>query len=437
MNKVKQPRMTVKEINMQAARSKFPTPPTDPYEIAEAAVLLRDQYKQTRLNIASILGIRSAEVLTAYKRFDEGSAKGIIPTGKIDVIAEDPHQEVVEDEDSRRERLALAKETKSIVQRESFETKLATAIANVMPDKKSMAELKKHTDELYAKVNARLVRKGKPVEDAMATISDLHLCLDTGHHSTQRGLDALNRFTEKVMHLTDLHRHNFTVDTLHLNALGDNIQGTANYASQKWDVDRPSIEQVEALTEALVGTILTFLTYYKTVNVNFALGNHGYIVSKKTSPDPESSNWEMVVARSVRWAFTGNSRVHINVPDDWYTIVDVQGNKFMLTHGHAISGSGKFDGIIDTVQRWSAIVPKFHYCIIGHFHRCASLPIPTQYGERQRQVYMNGTAVDSDDFLQKFGGSPTPQWWLFFIDKHGITSEHKVHLYGRGDYGTK
>ena len=43
---------------------------------------------------------------------------------------------------------------------------------------------------------------------------------------------------------------------------------------------------------------------------------------------------------------------------------------------------------------------------------------------------MNGTAVESDEFLEQFGSSPTTQWWVLFVnEKRGVTAEYGVDLY--------
>lgn len=414
------------EIKLQSAKELFISPPTNIVEQAEAAKILRDDLKLSRAQIAEVLGITIRQVRTRLVSWKTYVLRGDIPTGKLPSLSsEEPLQEVLKDEEARLEILETRYVSKDILKQDTFLTKMTQAIAPYLPTSHDLS----YIETIYKK-SQKEESSHKDLEVAVATMSDLHLCLNTKSHTFETGAKANDRFMSKVFKLTDLQRTHKNIKTLHINALGDLIQGTANFSNQRWSVDRPSINQAEALTEILVRDIELSLVNFENVVVNFREGNHGYIVSAKTSPDPDFSNWETVVGRSLQWAFRNHPRVKINLSEDWYSIVDILGTKMLLTHGHAVSGSGSFDNLIKTVNKWHAILPHFDICVQGHWHRLARLPLPrSHYSERPRVLYVNGTSVKEDDFLQRMGGSPTPQWWLFFVGERGVTNEYAVDLY--------
>jgi len=417
---------TIKQLRWAEAETTFTGVDFDtPEKQSEAAKWLQSQYKFTRQEIANFTGITFRTVQTRLKQYPAFVLSKAIPTGILD-YTEEPFEEVVEDALESRVTAAAAKQAKADVAEEILMQKIVERIAPLLPIKPDLAAI----DKLFKEFKPNRV-KGRAEEVMVATMSDLHLCLANESHSYERGLEANRQFMKTVIRLADLHRANFNVTTLHINALGDLIQGTANYPSQKWDVDRPAVDQAEAITEVMVENIEVALLHFEKVVINWGNGNHEYIVGKKVNPDPAHSSWGQVAVRALMWAFRHNKRVTFNVPTTWYQVVNIAGSKFMLTHGHAMTGSGTFDGIVATARKWADVVEPHDYLVMGHFHRLAKLPLPKVHGSsKQRAVYMNGTAVDSDDFIQQMGGSPVTQWWVFFVrEGRGITAEHSVDLY--------
>ncbi len=418
--------LSKKQQSLDSARDLFVNPPTDIVEQAEAAKYLKDTLSLTRPEIALTLGITDRQVKTRLVEWKNYVLKGQIPTGMLPLGNAIPMEEVIFDVESKALETKLNKESTLIAKEDIFLTKLTTAIAPYLPTKHDLTAVEK----LYREAFSGPRTHKEEEEEAVATMSDLHLYLTEKDHTVATGLQANDNFMKKVLRLTELQRSHCRVDTINLNVIGDMTQGTANFSNQRWTVDRPACDQAEGFTEVLVKDINLLLVNYGKVKVNVRNGNHGYIVPGKTSPDPAHSNWDTVIGRSIKWAFKDHPRVEINLSEDWYTIVEVMGTKILLTHGHDISGGGNFDQLIRTVNKWQAILPEFSICIMGHFHRIACLPLPREHGStKPRTLYTNGTAVISDSFLQRMGGSPTSQWWLMFFGKRGLTNEYRVDLY--------
>ena len=394
-------------------------------EEAECAKVLKDTYRLTRADIGEVMGLSTRQVMTRLVEYKNYVAKGLIPSTKYSqVYNEDPREEVLGDEAERRNRLSLNRESRHLLATTLFEDRLATALAEITPTERDFTFIK----SLHVKL-PKVKRKSS--QSAFATISDLHAHLSTLGHPAGKSRIAMRNFMRKIKRLTELQRESFNVDTLYAMILGDIMQGTSNYPNQRWDVDAAAIDQAKGVAEILIEFIEFALTIFDKIVVVWANGNHEYIEPHKTSTDPDHSSWGTVIANYLQYAFRNEPRFEIKIPETWYQIVDIEGYKFMVTHGHVVSGGGTYEKLIAQARKWQDILPQFDYLCMGHFHRYAELPLPRAYGSRtDRKLLMNGTAVESDDFLERGGGSPTPLWWMGFVSaNHGITNKYDVRLY--------
>ncbi len=421
--------MNNKQTKKQRASEIFENPPQSFEAQAEAAYILKSNLRLSRQEIADVLGLTLRQAMTRLSRYKYLVAKGLIPTAELSwAYSTAPIAEVVEDEQERLEKSSVNREATQSIRREILEDKLATAVAPLLAQaQKNVPAIERLHRDLLKKQRAP---KTAP-QDVVATMSDLHLELNTPGHPREKSYHAVDNFVATVLRLTELHRQTNPVNTLHLLALGDLIQGTSNYPNQRWDVLEAAVDQAERLTKLLVGVIETLAVHFKTIEIHWGNGNHEYMSPKKTNPDPDQSSWGTVIARSLKWAFRDNPRIQFHIPETWYSIANVRGYRFLLTHGHAVKGSGSIDGLISQCRRWADVLPEHDYVVMGHFHRLAKAPLPRRStSAHHRYLYMNGTAVESDEFLEQFGSSPVSQWWVFFVnDKRGVTAEYSVDLY--------
>jgi len=394
----------------------------------ELCYVLKTRFLLSRRDISVVTRLSEARVKTRLAQYKMLVAKGSIPTGVFDTLeGYEPLDEVRGEEVERQAQSLARKEGNLLLQADVWEERLVERIATHLPTDHDLSYIQLLWQEAK-KCGERYTTQRNDEEVAMATQSDLHYCAETRNFNFKVARQANDTFMRKVIALTEIQRKNFHVPTLHYNGLGDSIQGTANYDNQRWDVDRAAIDQAEAATELHVSNIELGLVNYDEVFVNLMPGNHGKIQPK--SPDPHHQNWETVIGRSLKWAFRDNPRVHFNITDEWYQVVEVLGNRFLLTHGHSIPGGGSLDGITNALRKWADILPPFDYAIMGHFHRLARLPLPKAHGSnKHRTLYLNGTAVLGDTFIEQYGASHTNLWWLLFVNPRRITAEYAVELY--------
>lgn len=431
MSKLKKP--SAKDLRIDQAQKLLSTLPPGglvTYEAqAEVAMYLKG-LKLTREDIGGIMGLSKRKVMTRLHKYKEYAIEGRIPSAELKdlgvhlIESDEASSGVILDEIEKMNRSVSTKVSNILLRGDILEQRLIAACASKLPHPDDV----KAIDVLYKDaIKHRIKSRSKDEEAAVATNSDLHLGLDTPQHPFKKAIEANNNYVRRVIKLTDLQRQNFLVRHLYLNLLGDLIQGSsANYPAQRWDTTMPAVIQIERATEVLVKNIETYLVDFDEVTVNCSPGNHGNLAKDQTDP----GNWETVLHRSLRWAFRGNPRVHFNIEeDDFFQVIDIKGSKFLLMHGHALKG-GNFDGLVMSFRKYADILPPYRYAMIGHFHRFARLPLPRQHGRaEERTLYLSGTAVERDDFIEKTGGSPTPLWWLFFVGDKGITNEYAVRLY--------
>src|SRR5579872_5641175 len=424
--------MTLREKRLIEARSVFHGVGFDSLAAqAEACEYLKSKYKLSREEIGSALNLTERQVKTRLTQYKFYASKGMIPSVEFSpyaktVLGETPQEEVIQDEAERLHRVEVAREFRGSVKTSLLEQKL---IASIVPNLPSKLDLKALT-AFYKEAKKDRPRGKNEPETAIATISDLHLCQQGPAFNFAKAESGLNRYLSKVLYITNRHRQSVPVNDIYVNFLGDNLNGTANFPSQKWSVDRPSILQVDALTELFVKAIETLLLDFDKVVVTGMSGNHAKIV--QNSEDPDISNWERVVHKAIQIAFRHDKRITVNVPDDWFTVVQVNGGiKLLLTHGHHLPGSGSFDGLVKVFKSYQNTLPEFNAALIGHYHRFARLPLSRAVGSTiHPTLYINGAAPDSDDYILKFGGAPTPIWWFMFANDHRVTAEYSIDLYG-------
>jgi len=398
---------------------------------SEAAMYLKTKLKFTRQQIADFLGLSHRQVMTRLHMYALYAERGSIPTAEYagrfgkTTSEETPREGVILDEMERQTRSVVTKIKNDLMRSDILQQRIVDACVLKLPSAANMGAV----EELYAAATRTRSKTKGSEQTAIAGNSDLHLCLQNANHTFEDGMRANDNYVKKVIRLTDIQRNSFPVSKLHYNVLGDNLQGTANFPHQKWDVDRASIDQAEALAEVLVKNIQTYLIHFDELTVNLVWGNHAKIIQNNV--DPLHSNWEQVAHKMVQFAFRDNPRVKFNFATTWWLHVDVMGTGMLLTHGDAAKGASGLDSIVNLYRKWSDILPPYDIAFQGHIHRFNRLALPRKFGTRRpRTLYIHGTAVKEDEHTSQFGGSPSNQWWIIFVNKErGVTVEYAADLY--------
>lgn len=189
---------------------------------------------------------------------------------------------------------------------------------------------------------------------------------------------------------------------------GDIIAGVIH--NQEWAVD--------LLTTQFAGAINIFsqaisyaAQHFAKVRVVCTPGNHGRAMHKAAKDRASVHKWdsyENMIYVALREIFKGRPGLEFVIPECPYAIVDVQGNKFLVTHGDTVINVGNpgknlnMKSINDQINRVNSQLIKgdenFAAIVVGHVH------VPTvQETESGTMLLINGTLSGADPFAQSLG----------------------------------
>ena len=224
-------------------------------------------------------------------------------------------------------------------------------------------------------------------------LSDLHLgevvvssdIYDSNEYNKDICIERLNIIFDKLCHYAGVVK----VSKLHLILNGDLISGGIHQELAR-NSDLNEVEAVLFLYEYLVSKITEISKYFEKINIEVIVGNHARIMSGKPYyKEMVSMNYEYLLGKMLDLYFETlkkegkNNRIKINVPESAFTVKQVQGLKFLITHGNIMTGAGTggFAGIPFYALAMSAAklygvlhdigVEKnvyFDHIIMGHLH---------------------------------------------------------------------
>lgn len=346
---------------------------------------------------------------------------GQIPTGKFELNI-DP-KDILNEEMDRRDRLTLAKKARSYISS-------TVLVQGILDEVFALVESIGLDDSITSGSEYKSSEGTEGTETAIMDISDLHYCRQ-GNGMDENSIEAaLWRYIHKSLAIIERQRKHTQIDTLHVFLNGDNIHGLHNFVSQSREVTGSLSYQISKGAWLFIKVLVFLRKHFKMIHVLITGGNHGKVTPKD---DLMTENAEFLMGYIIQAFFANDPAVEVDVAyGEFYRIVNVQGQKFFVTHGDKINGSGTADAITAAFKRWDSTgtIAPWDSAICGHFHRCMDLPLPAQYGDnRARSIYCGGTASKDDKFIEGFGGTPSLQYWLLFVNDKRTTASYKVDLY--------
>jgi len=216
---------------------------------------------------------------------------------------------------------------------------------------------------------------------------------------------------------------------------GDIIAGVIH--DQEWAVD--------LLTTQFAGTLSIFgqaITYaaqhYKKVTVVCTPGNHGRAMHKTNKGRASVHKWdsyENMIFIALKNMLASYKNVGFVIPESPYAIFDIQGHKFLQTHGDTVINVGNpgknidMRSINDQINKVNSQLltgeENFAAIIVGHVH------VPTiQLTDSGTTLLINGTLSGVDAFAQSIGIlSSHPTQTLFeVVPGHAVGDTRIIHL---------
>lgn len=164
--------------------------------------------------------------------------------------------------------------------------------------------------------------------------------------------------------------------------LGDIIDGDGIFGSQPYELDQSVIDQVVTGAQALSTMISSWSAMVPQVKVHAIPGNHGAIGYHKSPRD----NWEYLIYEMMKLQLKDHDAISFDNNRSPFTTVDVQGWRFLLTHGDEIRGRIPVNAAVHREGDWRGLLKEqqFDYYVFGHHHR--QISIETNGGE----IFCNG-----------------------------------------------
>lgn len=233
---------------------------------------------------------------------------------------------------------------------------------------------------------------------------------------------------DSIARITDIHRKSFPIKTLNLFGLGDYLEGQNIFFGQGARLDDNIVKQFFGMTDVVCNGLSYLSKLFENINVTWLSGNHGRVFLK--GQDKWYVNWEYTMGRFIQEKMRLHNNIEIDVPMSWWTIKNVMGWKFYLTHGDELV---RYMGVpwyalerMDnrTTRMLQAIGKEYQYMIIGHHHESFSWDAPV--GER----ICNGTFSYGNPFaLKKLRTMSRPSQTLFGVHPQwGITFKYILRL---------
>jgi hypothetical protein len=221
-------------------------------------------------------------------------------------------------------------------------------------------------------------------------------------------------------------------------ANGDFISGTIHEVERHSDA--PNVVQAAFGCGMLLAQLLRDLAAgFEAVEVFGTSGNHGRLPdARRVQQKDPTRSWDYLIYLFARTALADCPNVRFFLPDSYSVVYDVEGWRFMQTHGHDVKSwqNIPFYGIsraatgINALR--SAIGEPIHYFLYSHFHNKGS--IEAAGGE----YFVNGSLIGGTEFsVNGLGRADRPCQWLLGVHReNGVTHRWPLYADAKGATGT-
>ena len=291
-------------------------------------------------------------------------------------------------------------------------------------------------------------------QEMIALFSDYHygssidprVAAGMANYNPAMARERLSRWAYGLLRFTQQDQFLLPVRTLHIFALGDDMEGHgAMFGTQGLQMDMSMGFQVVGFVDDMSQILPQLLSRYDKVNVYKVHGNHGRIAARaKDAYPPDNAElfaWQMIAER-----ITGNYndkvvestetgvRHYAGGPFEFFIspsfimFLDILNFSHAIRHGHGIKGlQATYTGAINNKLRMNAIIGEvLNYYVKAHLHEAQNAE-----NEIRGEIIQNGCFVGpsllSVEMSQAAASLPSQEMWLLHPRK-GITNRHRITL---------
>lgn len=158
------------------------------------------------------------------------------------------------------------------------------------------------------------------------------------------------------------------------------------------------VKQMLFAIEVLAPSILRLCQEFPEVRVTSIVGNHGRVKEKYYFKGKANNNYDYLVSKMLEQLTAKQENLSWNIPESFWAIEEVCGNKFMLSHGDFVrSWAGiPWYGLSRSYMKWRVLCSDygidFDHFVIGHFHN------PNVFTMVRGKMIVNGSIKGGDEY---------------------------------------
>jgi len=270
-------------------------------------------------------------------------------------------------------------------------------------------------------------------EVAVAVIADWQLAKVTPDYNSQVCEDRIEQYAQKIVDLTNIQRADHPVNTIHVWALGDIVEGELIFPGQSFLIDGGLYRQVTVDGPRILKNFLTkLLENFDKVHFTGVIGNHGALGGRSRRDHDPETNADRMLYRIVQWMFENEKRITFDIPDGrgekhWFAVPKIGNYKSLLCHGDQFGGLSSFFSFQKKVYGWKigALGEDFDDVYIGHWHT------PTKMTFNTIQVRVSGSPESTNTYaMESLAAVGRPSQPLMFVhpEKGIVTAEYNCWL---------
>lgn len=254
-------------------------------------------------------------------------------------------------------------------------------------------------------------------------------------------IQRLNTLFQKTISYSQrIHSHK-----IHILMNGDLISGGIHMELAR-NSDLNEVESIFYLQEYLVNKFCELTAYFDVIDVDVVVGNHARILpGKPYFKEQTSMSYEYLLGRQLKMYFDlinqkeNSNKIRINVSESPFIVKKIKNTKFLVTHGHILTGSGSggfagipFYSIAMSSARLFGILHQlgitddvqFDHIIVGHLHTSTKVPL-----FNGGYCFVGGCVIGTNEFsLFKMKSVAKKEQLLLVVDNDGIDGEINIRL---------
>lgn len=253
--------------------------------------------------------------------------------------------------------------------------------------------------------------------EAVLIVSDWHIGSEFKNAKAEYNIEIAKRRAEDLLYKTIEYCKLNNVGVLHVESLGDNINGGIHWGS-KVEAEEDCLSEMFTFDEMFAEFLDKLSESIDCVKVYSVIGNHGRINMNKKD-NQKGENLERILFHYLKPRMKNNKKVELmecaNI-DEGIIQLEVKGLNIFGVHGDL----DKIDKVADNFIRMFRIIPdEIH---MGHFHS------DYECTESDISVIVNGSLQGTDNYAFSIRKSGSPMQKLSIYDDEGHLCTYKIKL---------